>query len=283
MIFDREASGTQDVAQDAGAVTASLQSVHEWPLPEAVLTVTDAKGVQVARVQADDAGVVTTPGLSPGNYTAIVTALGYQPLARTAVVPQGRVAELGVLHLERVGGADLPAAGVWRIDPVHSSIRATVQHLGIGSIHGRLNEFGGEVRVGDPIESSNVDVRIEAASVDTANAARDEHLRNADFLDVERYPTITFVSTGLTPRGDNRWDLDGELTLCGVTRQVRLDTRFTGVGSDPWGGTRASATATTRLRRDDFAMNFNQALSTGIAAIGTTLRIDIDIQAVHQE
>ncbi|RCW47145.1 polyisoprenoid-binding protein YceI [Halopolyspora algeriensis] len=188
-----------------------------------------------------------------------------------------------MLKLERAGGADLPASGMWRIDPVHSSIMATVQHLGLGSIHGRLNEFTGQVRVAEPIESSQVEVRIDAASVDTANAARDEHLRDADFLNVERYPEITFVSTGLSPRGDSRWDLDGELTLCGVTRPVRLDTRFTGVGPDPWGGTRASATATTRLRREDFAMTFNQALSTGIAAIGTTLRIDIDIQAVRQD
>lgn len=275
--------GTQDAAEDAGAVTAHLRSADGWPLPDAVLTVTDAAGAQVARVRADAEGAATASGLSAGNYTAIVTALGYQPLARTAVVYRGRPASLDVLTLERAGGADLPAPGRWTIDPVHSSILVTAQHLGISSIHGRFNEFTGEVRVANPIESSGVDVRIEAASVDTANAMRDSHLRNEDFLHVEQYPAITFTATGPTPRDGNRWDLDGELTLCGVTRQVRLDTRFAGVGPDPWGGTRASATATTRLRREDFAMTFNQALSTGIAAIGATLRVDIDIQAVRQD
>lgn len=283
MTLGQHEFGTRDVAEDAGAVTARLQSADGWPLANAVLTVTDTSGTQVARVQADQQGAVTATGLPPGTCTAIVTALGYQPLARTALVHPGRAASLDTLTLDRVGGADLPTPGVWAIDPVHSSILTTAQHLGISSIHGRFNEFSGEIRVANPVESSAVDVRIEAASVDTANSMRDGHLRNEDFLDVERHPTITYHSTALAQRDRSRWDLDGDLTLCGVTRPVRLDVRFTGVGPDPWGGTRASATATTQLRREDFAMTFNQALSTGIAAIGTTLRVEIDIQAVRQD
>lgn len=267
----------------AGSVTAALRTRQGWAVPDAVLTVTDSAGTQVGRVEADADGAVSVGELAAGTYTAIVTAAGYQPQARPAVVRPGQAAALGSLTLERAGGAELPAAGEWVIDPAHSSILVTVQHLGIGSVHGRFTEFGGRVRVADPLEASEVDVRIEAASVDTANSARDEHLRNPDFLDVERFPAITFAATGLTARGDDRWDLDGDLTLCGVTRRVGLDTRFVGVGPDPWGGTRASATATTRLRREDFAMTFNQFLSTGMAAIGTTLRVDVDIQAVLQE
>ncbi|GAB3547149.1 polyisoprenoid-binding protein YceI [Actinopolyspora lacussalsi] len=267
----------------SGAVTVRVRTLGGWPLPEAVLTVTDASGTQVGRVPADSAGEATVQALPPGRYTAIVTALGHRPLARTAMVRQGNVVELDGVELSPVGGGDeLPEPGLWHIDPAHSAIRATAKHLGISSIHGRFNEFGGEIRIARPVESSSVDVRIDAATVDTGNAQRDEHLRSGDFLDVANHPRIGFTSTGIS-RGHDRWDLDGELTLCGVTRPVRLETRFTGVGADPWGGTRASASASTILRREDFAMTFNQSLSTGIAAIGTTLRIELDVQAVFSE
>ncbi|GAA4854328.1 YceI family protein [Saccharopolyspora rosea] len=266
-----------------GAVTATVRAGDGWPVPEAVLTLIDGTGTQAARVQGDAQGSVVASGLRPGAYTAIVTAVGYEPVARTTLVHDGAAAPLGDVELRRVGGDDLPAPGLWRIDPVHSSVQVTARHLGISSIHGRFNEFSGEVRIGSPIESSAVDVSIAAASIDTANQMRDDHLRNADFLDVERHPAITFRSTGLRQRSGDRWDLEGELTLCGQTRPVVLDTRFLGVGPDPWGGTRASASATTQLRREDFALNYNQALKTGIAAIGTTLKVEIDIQAVRED
>lgn len=266
-----------------GAVTANVLATDGWPIPEAVLTVVDGTGAQVARVQGDAEGAIAAEGMGPGTYTAIVTAVGHEPVARTTVVTAGSPGALGAVELRRAGGAELPAPGRWKIDPVHSSILATARHLGISSIHGRFNEFSGQVLVADPVEKSEVEVSIAAASVDTANSMRDEHLRAADFLDVADHPEIAFRSTGLTRRGADRWDLDGELTLCGVTRPVRLDTRFAGVGPDPWGGTRASASATTQLRREDFAMTFNQALQTGIAAIGTTLRVEIDIQVVRED
>lgn len=273
--------GYQDPA--SGAVTAVLHTGNGWPVPEAALTVIDSAGAQVARVQGDAEGAATATGLPPGTYTTIITALGYEPVARTTLVQQGRATTLGVVELQHAGGMELPAPGAWRIDPVHSSIQATALHLGISSVHGRFTEFSGEVVVGDPVESSAVRVRIEAASIDTANAQRDEHLRAADFLDVERFTEIGFTSTALHRRSGDHWDLDGELTLCGMTRPVRLDARFLGVGPDPWGGTRASARASTQLRRDDFAMTFNQPLRTGIAAIGTTLQVDIDIQVVQED
>ena len=271
------------MGQGNGAVTATVRAGDGWPVPGAALTVIDPAGAQVARVQGDEDGAAIASGLAAGTYTAIITALGYEPVARTTLVHDGRAAALGVVELLQVGGSDLPAPGRWRIDPVHSSVRATARHLGISSIHGRFTEFGGEIRIGNPVESSAVEVAIAAASIDTANAMRDDHLRAADFLDVEQHPEIAFRSTALRPRGGDAWDLDGELTLCGVTRPVRLDTRFAGVGPDPWGGTRASASATAQLRREDFAMTFNQSLRTGIAAIGTTLRVEIDIQAVRED
>lgn len=277
---EHEVPGTGEQGADAPGVSARLWTTDGWPLADAVLTVTDTAGKQVARVHSGEDGAIGTTALGPGTYTAIVTAIGYQPHARTAVVHGSRGADLGDLRLERSGGQELPATGLWRIDPVHSSIRATAQHLGISSIHGRFNDFTGTVRVADPVESSEVDVQIRAESIDTANADRDAHLRAPDFLDVTDHPEITYAARKLVPRGPNEWDLAGDLTLCGVTRPVTLDTRFLGVGVDPWGGTRASARATAQLRREDFAMTFNQALRTGIAAIGTTLQVEVDIQAV---
>ncbi|MFR9730475.1 YceI family protein [Saccharopolyspora sp. MS10] len=266
----------------AGGVTATVRTGDGWPVPEAALTLIDAGGGQAARVRSDEEGAAVVTGLRPGTYTAIVTTPGYEPLARTTLVRAGQDARLGVLELRRAGGAELPAPGTWVIDPAHSSVRVSARHLGITSIHGRFTEFSGEIEVGDPVESTEVRVRIDAASVDTANQQRDAHLRTADFLDVERHPEITFTATGLRPAGGERWELAGDLTLCGVTRPVVLDTHYAGVGPDPWGGSRASASATAELRREDFAITFNQALRTGIAAIGTTLRVDIDVQAVQQ-
>ncbi len=110
---------------------------------------------------------------------------------------------------------------------------------------------------------------------------RDGHLKSPDFLDVEQYPEITYRSTGLEATGTDRWTLHGDLHLHGHTRPVDLDLTYLGTGPDPWGGTRAAFRATTELHREDFAMNYNQVLQAGIAAIGTTLKIQLDIQAVQ--
>lgn len=276
--------GRSDVGNGGGTgtVTATVRTGDGWPVPGAALTLIDGGGAQAARAQSGEDGVAVATGIAPGSYTAIVSTLGYEPIARTTLVRGGQDAALGVLELRRAGGTEPPEPGRWEIDPAHSSIRVSARHLGITSIHGRFTEFSGDVTIGEPIETTGVSVRIDAASVDTANAQRDAHLRHADFLDVERYPEITFTGTGLRPAGGERWELTGDLTLCGVTKPVVLDTHYAGVGPDPWGGSRASASATTELRREDFAMTFNQALRTGIAAIGTTLRVDIDIQAVQR-
>lgn len=271
-------------AQARQSGVAAVPSTGDgWPVPGAVLTIIDGAGTQVARVQGNGNGGVTANGLARGTYTAIITAAGYQPVARTAFVADAQIADLGVIELQRAGSQELPAPGLWRIDPAHSSISASAQHIGITSVHGRFREFGGTIRIANPIESSVVDVRIDSASIDTASADRDAHLRSSDFLHVERFPEVTFRSTRLRPRGGDRWDIDGDLTLCGVHRDVRLDTRFKGVGLDPWGGTRASATATTQLRREDFAMTFNQSLADGILMIGTAVRVEIDIQVVRED
>jgi polyisoprenoid-binding protein YceI len=253
-----------------------------WPVPSAVLTLTDLRGTQVARAFADGTGAVQAPGLPSGSYTMVVTAPDHQPLARSVRVGSGDVA-LGELVLPAIGGTPLPEPGEWDIDPVHSSIQLTVRHLGIASIHGRLTEFGGTAVVADPIDDSRVTAVMQTASLDTGNADRDAHLRTADFLDVDNHPTITFVSSGLVRLGGpDRWAIDGDLTIRGTTRPVRLDTTYLGAGPDPWGGQRCGFTAATELRRDDFAVDWNQAVRIGVAAISTNVRITLDIELVRR-
>lgn len=124
-------------------------------------------------------------------------------------------------------------------------------------------------------------VDIVAASIETGNTQRDAHLRSPDFLDIERYPTLRFESDEVE-RGAAGWLLPGRLTLVGTTRPVELHLSCLGSGPDPWGRTRAAFTATTELRRQDFHLNWNQAVGAGIAVFGTTLRVTIDLEAVLQ-
>jgi polyisoprenoid-binding protein YceI len=253
-----------------------------WAVPHAVLTVADMSGQQVSRAEADPDGAVDAGRLPAGRYTAIVTAPGYAPSAALALVGATGGAELGTVTLTRQY-ADLPAPGPWTIDPAHSSIMVTVRHLGMSSIHGRFGEFGGRIEIASPVERSMVRAEIKAATVDTANAMRDAHLRGADFLDVERHPLITYTGTRVLPAGGGRWTVHGTLTLKGVSRPVELDLFYLGTGPDPWGGTRAAFRATAGLKREDFAMVYDQRLPAGIGAIGATLRVELDVQAVRGE
>ena len=253
-------------------LTARIRTRDGWAVSHAVVTVTDMTGTQVLRVEADAEGAVRDANPLPaGAYTVIVTASGR--------------AEVGTVTLARQGGTELPPPGPWTVDPAHSSVAAVAQHLGISSVHGRFTRFSGAIEIApDDITKSRVEAVIRADSIDTGNGMRDGHLKSPDFLDVEKYPEITYRSTGLTAAaGTDRWTVHGELAMHGVVRPVDLDLAYLGTGADPWGGTRAAFRATTELRRDDFAMNYNQVVQAGIAAIGTTLKVELDIQAVQGE
>ncbi|MFJ9039906.1 YceI family protein [Streptomyces sp. NPDC102406] len=263
-------------------LSARIRTRDGWALPHAVVTVTDMTGAQVLRAEADDEGAVHDAAvLTPGPYTVIVTAVGYAPAASTALVTATGRAEVGTVVLARQGGAELPPPGPWTVDPAHSSVAATAQHLGITSVHGRFTDFTARVDIAQDVEKSRVEAVIKAASIDTGNGMRDGHLKSPDFLDVETHPEITYRSTGLSPAGPDRWTVHGELSLHGVVRQVDLDLSYLGTGADPWGGTRAAFKATAELKREDFAMNYNQVVQAGIAAIGATLKVELDIQAVQ--
>ncbi|MGW0536965.1 YceI family protein [Streptomyces sp. NPDC003032] len=265
-------------------LNARIRTRDGWAVPHAVVTVTDMTGTQVLRAAADGEGVVRDASvLAAGPYTVIVTAVGYAPVASTALVTASGRAEVGNVVLARQGGTELPPPGPWTIDPAHSTVGAVAQHLGITSVHGRFLEFGGRVEIAEDVEKSRVEAVIRSASIDTGNSMRDGHLKSPDFLDVDQYPEITYRSSGLTPAGADRWTVSGELGMRGVVRPVDLELSYLGTGADPWGGTRAAFRATAELRREDFAMNYNQVVQAGISAIGTTLRVELDIQAVQGE
>ena len=165
------------------------------------------------------------------------------------------------------------------IDRSHSEVGFQVRHL-LSKVRGRFNEFDGTIEFdeGNPA-NSRVDVTIHAASIDTGEPDRDKHLRTADFFDVEQYPTLNFKSTSVAPRGENTFDVLGDLTIHGVTRQVTLPASFLGAAQDPWGNTKLVFEADLTLNRKDFGLTWNAALETGGFLVGDEVKVSLAIQA----
>lgn len=176
----------------------------------------------------------------------------------------------------------LPTAGTWAIDASHSEVGFSVRHLGISKTKGRFGSFSGDIVVAERPEDSRVSVEIDAASVDTRDAGRDEHLRSADFFDVETHPALTFTTTDVAAKGD-RWVVTGDLAIAGVTKPVVLDTEVTGLATDPWGNDRVAFHASTEINREDFGLTWNAALETGGFLVGKTVKIDLEVEAVLQK
>ena len=171
----------------------------------------------------------------------------------------------------------------WQIDNSHSGIQFTVRHLVIAKVRGQFSRWTGALEVpGSDFARGSLDVVIDASSIETGVADRDAHLRSADFFDVERYPEITFKSSGVTQAGADRLRVDGALTIKGITRDVTLDVEVLGQAKDPWGNQRAAFSATTSINRQEFGLTWNQVLETGGVVVGDRIDIAIDIEAVHQ-
>jgi polyisoprenoid-binding protein YceI len=171
------------------------------------------------------------------------------------------------------------AARTLAIDRSHSEVGFQVRHL-LSKVRGRFNEFDGTIEFDEANPSnSRVDVTIHARSIDTGEADRDNHLRNADFFDIEKYPTLTFKSTSVTTRGNNTYDVVGDLTIHGVTRQVTLPASFLGSAQDPWGNTKLVFEADLTLNRKDFGLTWNAALETGGFLVGDEVKVTLAIQA----
>lgn len=169
----------------------------------------------------------------------------------------------------------------WNIDTTHSDLHFSVRHMVFAKVRGRFAAWSGAVKL-DPkdLTRSSVEVEIEAHSIDTGVADRDQHLRSGDFLNVEQFPKLRFVSSGVEKAGE-RYRLHGDLTLRDVTKAVVLDVEYGGQAKDPWGNQRVAFTATTSIDRRDFGLAWNQVLEAGGVLVGERIDIEVEVQAVE--
>ena len=183
----------------------------------------------------------------------------------------------------RIGTNAIPGylTGTWKADPVHSDIAFSARHLMISKIHGRFTQYDVTIVTADDPLDSSVSATIELASVDTGDQMRDDHLRSADYFDVDEYPTMTYRSTRMR-HTDDGWIIDGALTLHGITHSVPLAVEPNGFVPDPFGGQRAGFTATAQLSRRKFGVDLSVPLDGGGVAVGDKVSINLEIQAVLQ-
>ena len=172
-------------------------------------------------------------------------------------------------------------AGTWKVDPVHSSVEFHVKHLGIATVKGVFKEFEGTLEVSP--EGAVAYGTVKTASVDTREPQRDEHLRSADFFEVEQYPEIGFRSTAINATGEDGFEIVGDLSIHGVTRSVKLSASLEGIEpEDPQGNTRVGISASGQINRSDFEMRFNAALGSGNVVVSDKVKILVEVSAVKQ-
>jgi polyisoprenoid-binding protein YceI len=169
----------------------------------------------------------------------------------------------------------------WNIDPVHTTAEFKVRHMMITNVKGHFKPVTGVITIDEAdITRSSVEASIDAASIDTREADRDTHLRSAEFLDVEKFPKLTFTSTRVTRTGQAELEVEGDLTIHGVTRSVTFDASLLGTAKDPWGNERIAFEAETTINRKDFGLTWNAALETGGFLVGDEVAIAVSVQAV---
>lgn len=183
--------------------------------------------------------------------------------------------------LRVVDGRPVPAAGRWEIDKAHSSVGFVARHLMVGKTRGRFADYDVDLVIGDRPEDSRVEVTIAAASISTGDDGRDAHLVSPDFLDVENHPALTFHTVSVTPESEDRWRVDGELTIVGVTRPVTLEVEFDGAVVDPWDNEKASFSASTEFDREEYGLTWNQPLAAGGVLVGKKVKVEIEIEATR--
>lgn len=172
----------------------------------------------------------------------------------------------------------------WDVDSAHSSVGFAVRHLVISKVRGQFNKFSATLAF-DPADpaTANIQATIDAASIDTREAQRDAHLRSADFLDAEKFPTLAFKSGRVEKGAGNRLRVFGDLTIHGVTKEVTLDVDYEGERKDPWGNQRVGFAATTAISRADFGLTWNQALEAGGVLVGDKVEIQLEIEAIQKK
>jgi polyisoprenoid-binding protein YceI len=178
---------------------------------------------------------------------------------------------------------ELPAPGTWTLDPGHTDVSFTARHLMVTKVRGRFPLASGSITIApNPLDSS-VEATIDVANVDSGDAARNEHLRSADFFDSADHPTATFRSTKVEAEGDGTYRLLGDLTIKDVTRPVTLELEYLGTISSPWGDQRAGFSATTEVSRKDWGLEWNVVLEGGGVVVSDKVRLQIDAEAVLQK
>jgi polyisoprenoid-binding protein YceI len=178
-----------------------------------------------------------------------------------------------------VDGAPVPPAGRYEVDPSHSEVAFVARHLVVARTRGTFGSFRGTAVIAEDPTESTLEAEVDLASVDTRDAGRDEHLRSADFFHVDEHPTMRFESTAVRRDGD-RWAVEGDLTIRGVTNPVTLDVEFLGGIADPWGNTRAAFSARAELDREQWGLNWNQALETGGVLVGKKVQIELEAELI---
>ncbi len=190
-----------------------------------------------------------------------------------------------------VGAASLALAGAasaqtsrWEIDPTHSVVGFSVKHMMVSNVRGEFTKYAGTLEgTGNDVTTARVNVTIDAASVNTREPKRDEHLKSPDFFDVAKFPTLTFVSRKVERVGEGKLRVTGDLTIRGVTKQVVLDVEGpTPEVKDPWGGVRVGAHATTTINRKDFGLLWNKALEAGGVLVGDDVTVTLDVELVKK-
>ncbi|TLS52563.1 YceI family protein [Paenibacillus antri] len=171
----------------------------------------------------------------------------------------------------------------WAVDPTHSSVDFSIKHMMISKVKGTFTSFDALIEA-DPqdLTTANISFTVDLASVNTNNADRDNHLRSADFFDVENQPQLTFVAKSIRKTGDGEYNVTGDLTLHGVTRLETFAVTFEGEGKDPWGNEKVGFSANGSLKRSDYGLTWNAALETGGFLVGDDVKVSIELQAVKQ-
>jgi len=178
-------------------------------------------------------------------------------------------------------GTAIPLPGTYTIDASHSRIGFVAKHLVVSKVRGAFEEFEGTLTFAENPLESTAEVTIQAASINTGDKGRDDHVRTGDFLLVEEHPTLSFKTTSLTSKGKGAFVAAGELTIRGVTKPVELDLEFEGVVLDPWGNEKIALSATTEIDREEFGVSWNTALETGGVLVNKKVKLEVEVQATR--
>lgn len=173
------------------------------------------------------------------------------------------------------------AVTTWNVDPAHSVAQFKVKHMMISNVKGEFTHIRGTLKLDPDVTKSQIEASIDAATINTREKDRDTHLKSADFLDVEKFPMLTFKSTRVSKKNEGDFAVEGDLTIHGVTRKVVFDVE--GLGEpikDPWGNTRIGIAATTSIKRKDFGLTWNATLETGGILVGEDVHVTVDVEFI---